>query len=105
LKNRDTNKDKKDDEIQSLKNNINNLKQVLSSYEEKNLKSSDMEKKLRTTNIKHENEIKLLEENYSEKIRTLSKKINQYEETLKINNFAYKSNLEENSNKFNFLVN
>jgi hypothetical protein len=104
LKNKDTNKDKKDEEIQSLKSNLDNLKQVLKSYEEINLKSSDLEKKLRNANAKHEKEIKSLEDNYSEKIRILMKKITQYEETLKINNFAYKSNLDDESNNLNFLV-
>ncbi len=104
MKNKDTNKDKKDEEIQSLKSNLDNLKQVLKSYEEINLKSSDLEKKLRNANAKHEKEIKSLEDNYSEKIRILMKKITQYEETLKINNFAYKSNLDDESNNLNFLV-
>ena len=80
------------------------MKQVLKSYEEINLKSSDLEKKLRNANAKHEKEIKTLEETYTEKIKILTKKITQYEETFKINNFAYKSNLEEDSNNLNFLV-
>lgn len=76
----------------------------MNSYEEKNLKNSDMEKKLRNISAKHEKEMKNLEDNYNEKMRILNKKINQYEETLKINNFSYKSNLEDDSNKLNFLV-
>ena len=51
------NKDKKQEEIQNLKNIIANLKQVLSSNEEKNLKSTEMDKKLRNLNAKHEKEI------------------------------------------------
>jgi len=52
---------------------------------------SDLEKKLRSQNIKHEKELKLIEDKYSEKIKILERKISYYEETLKLNNFAYKS--------------
>jgi hypothetical protein len=52
---------------------------------------SDLEKKLRSQNIKHEKELKLIEDKYSEKIKILDRKIIYYEETLKFNNFAYKS--------------
>jgi len=52
---------------------------------------SDLEKKLRIQNVKHEKELKLIEDKYSEKIKILNRKISNYEENLKINNFAYKS--------------
>lgn len=52
---------------------------------------SDLEKKLRSQNIKHEKELKLIEDKYAEKIKILDRKISHYEETLKLNNFAYKS--------------
>lgn len=114
MKNGDsTAKDKKDDEIQNLKNSVNNLKQILKSYEEQSLKMSDLEKKLRSQNVKHEKELKLIEDKYAEKIKILNRKINFYEETLKINNFAYKSFKVEDEEiskinsfnviKFNFL--
>lgn len=88
-------KDKKDEEIQSLKSSISNLKQILKSYEEQSLKMSDIEKKFRSQNASHEKELKIIEERYNDKIKSLTKKIAQYEETLKINNFAYKSYNQE----------
>ena len=64
---------------------------------------SDLEKKLRTQNVKHEKELKLIEDKYAEKIKILNRKINYYEETLKINNFAYRSfkNEDEEVSKLN----
>jgi hypothetical protein len=52
---------------------------------------SDFEKKLKTQNVKHEKELKLIEDNYAEKIEIINRKLNYYEETLKINNIAYRS--------------
>ena len=49
---------------------------------------SDLEKNIRTQNAKHEKGIKSVEDKYIEKIKLLNKKINYYEETLKMNNFA-----------------
>lgn len=58
---------------------------------------SDLEKKLRNQNIKHEKELKLIEDKYAEKIKVLDRKINYYEETLKMNssNSNYKSYKQE----------
>ena len=52
---------------------------------------SDLEKNIRTQNAKHEKGIKSVEDKYIEKIKLLNKKINYYEETLKMNNFAIKT--------------
>ncbi len=52
---------------------------------------TDLEKKLRNQNVKHEKELKLIEDKYAEKIKILDRKVSYYEETLKLNNFAYKS--------------
>jgi len=35
--------------------------------------------------------LRLIEDKYAEKIKVLDRKISYYEETLKLNNFAYKS--------------
>jgi len=56
---------------------------------------SDLEKKLRNQNVKHEKELKLIEDKYAEKIKILNRKITYYEETLKMNNFAYKTFKQE----------
>ena len=74
-----------------MKSSVQNLNQILKSYEEQSLKMSDLEKKLRSQNIKHEKELRLIEDKYAEKIKILDRKISFYEETLKLNNFAYKS--------------
>jgi predicted nucleic acid-binding Zn-ribbon protein len=78
-------KDKKDSEISQLKNEIQNLKHILKSYEDQALKLSDLEKKLRNQNTKHEKEMKTLEDKYKEKIKAFSNKLTSYEEMLKFN--------------------
>ena len=78
-------KDKKDSDVTNLKNEIQNLKQILKSYEDQSVKLADLEKKLRNQNSKYEKEMKTLEDKYKEKIKTFSKKLASYEEMLKIN--------------------
>ncbi len=56
---------------------------------------SDLEKKLRNQNVKHEKELKAMEDKNAEKIKILNRKITYYEETLKINKFAFKSFKQE----------
>ena len=68
-------KDKKDSEINNLKLEIQNMKHILKSYEEQALKISDLEKKLRNQNTKHEKEMKSVEEKYKDKLKSFSKKI------------------------------
>lgn len=105
-------KDKKDSEILSLKNEILNLKHILKSYEEQALKLSELEKKLKVQNSKHEKETKLIEDKYKEKIKTFSKKLLNYEEMLKINT-SFKTVRKDNKDDemdrvnvklFNFLL-
>ena len=88
-------KDNKDEEIQNLKDSVENLKQILKSYEEQSMKMSDLEKKFRSQNIKHEKELKLIENKYADKVKILDKNISYYEEILKLNNFAYSSLKQE----------
>jgi len=86
------NDDKKDYEINELKKEVLNYKQILKSYEDQNLKISELEKKLRYQNIKNEKEIKTLESNYEQKINAFNKKVFSLEEKLKNNvNSNYKS--------------
>jgi hypothetical protein len=61
--------DKKENEIYALKLEINNLKQVIKSYEDQNLKLAEMEKKLKNQNLKFEKQIKALEDKYKERIQ------------------------------------
>lgn len=65
-----------------MKNEIQNLKQILKSYEDQALKLSELEKKLRNQNTRHEKEMKEIEEKYKDKIKIFSKKLNKYEEML-----------------------
>ena len=85
IKKTDPSKDKKESEIGNLKSEIQNLKHILKSYEDQAIKLSDLEKKLRNQNTKHEKEMKSLEEKYKEKIKAFSMKLTSYEEMLKNN--------------------
>ncbi len=79
-------------EINELKKEVSNYKHILKSYEDQNLKISDLEKKLRIINIKNEKDNKSIENIYDEKIRSLNQKISFLEEKLKLNhNQSYKS--------------
>ncbi len=80
--------DKKDLEILELKQeNYNNLK-VIESYEEQNIKLTELEKKLRNQQIKYEKEKKIQENLYQETIKNLNSKITNLEKELLI----YKKN-------------
>jgi len=69
--------------------------QLLKSYEENNLKMTELEKKLRVQNSKHEKDLKALEEKYTEKIKMLQKKVFQYEDIIKNTN-----KIPDNSNVY-----
>jgi hypothetical protein len=73
-------------ENQDLIGEIENLKYLVKSYEERNLNITDLEKKLRLQQSKHEKEIKEIEGKYKERLREMTKKIMRYEEKLKISN-------------------
>ena len=51
---------------------ILNLKQIIKSYEDQSFKLVEMEKKLKSQNIKHEKDIKALQEKYIQKIKKLN---------------------------------
>lgn len=94
--------DEKDTELNELKKEIANYKQILKSYEDQNLKISELEKKLRNQNIKNEKEIKSLESSYEDKIKSLNKKIISLEEKIKNyanSNYKYFANKNEDSMK------
>jgi chromosome segregation ATPase len=86
-----TNVDRKDKEIKRLTGEIDNYKSILSSYEQQNAKITDLEVKLRNTNIKHEKEIKSLEDKFKEEISYLNKIITKYEEVFKTKNISITS--------------
>lgn len=75
-----------------LRKEVSNYKQILKSYEDQNLKISELENKLRNQNLKSEKDIKNLEMNYEDKIKTLNKKINYLEEKIKTETIFHKSN-------------
>jgi len=77
--------EKKDTEMLLLKSEIQNLKHILKSYEDQALKLSDLEKKLRNQNTKHEKEMKLMDEKYKEKLRHFAKKYSNPDEAIKFN--------------------
>jgi hypothetical protein len=58
---------------------VNNLKQILKSYEDQNIKLADMEKKLKNQNIKHEKLLRGVEEKYKERIKSYQSKLNEME--------------------------
>ena len=58
--------EKKENEINKLKNDIGQTKQLLKAYEDQNLKMAELEKKLRNIKLLHGKEIKMIEEKYKE---------------------------------------
>jgi hypothetical protein len=76
-----------------MKSEILNLKQIIKSYEDQALKLSDLEKKLRNQNTRHEKEMKEIEDKYKDKIKVFSKKLSKYEEML-----IHKNEVKEREN-------
>jgi hypothetical protein len=70
------------------------MKQVIKSYEDQSLKMSEIDKKMKNINAKHEKEIKSLEEKNEEKINILNRKISKYEEMTKTTN-SFKTTKKE----------
>ena len=58
----------KDNEINKLKSDIGQTRQLLKSYEDQSLKMTDLEKKLRNIKNIHEKDLKMIEEKYKEVI-------------------------------------
>ena len=73
----------KDNEIEKMSNELDNMKKLLTSYEEQNLKLSNIEKKLKTQIIKLNQESQTNEQNYLEQINQLNNKIASLEDKLK----------------------
>ena len=91
--------DKKDVEIAQQKTEINNMKQIIKSYEDQSLKMSELEKKMKNLVTKHEKDIKNLEEKYQEKLSVFTKKILKYEEIAKTSNSFRTTKKDEEEEK------
>ncbi len=83
-----------EEEIKNYKEEINQLNQVVKTYEEHNKKICDVEKKIRIIKAKHEKEIKDIEAYYKDKIVYLTKK----EKQKKPYNLSYSLSREKSSN-------
>lgn len=66
--------ERKEKEINYLNNEIQNLKQVLNSYQNQNTKIMELETKLKMQKMKYERKIKSLDELYLNQIDVLAKK-------------------------------
>jgi len=67
-----------------LRNELSQLKHLVKTYEEHNLKIPELEKKLRSQKTKYEKEIKTIESFYKDKIKAYSHKLNLNETENKI---------------------
>lgn len=94
--------DKKEKEIKNLTSELENMKTILTSYETQNLKITEMEMKLRSQNIKHEKEIKSMEEKSKEEISYLNKIISSYEDVLKVRNISQQQKTQNGGHQNNF---
>jgi len=54
------------DYFENLKNENQSLKQIIKSYEERNISITELEKKIREKQAKHDRELKELEAKYKE---------------------------------------
>ncbi len=112
-------KEKREIQFNSMRSEIQNLKHILKSYEDQAVKLSDLEKKLRNQNTRHEKEMKEIEEKYKDKIKIFSKKLSKYEEMLiqknelkerenfssnKIDSFSRNKQIEEEHDRVNVLL-
>ena len=77
------NENSKDDEMNEIKLELKNNLILLKSYEEQNLKLSNVEKRLKNLLVKKEKEYLDNEKKLKEEIKILNKKIIHYEEKLK----------------------
>jgi hypothetical protein len=65
-------------ENDGLKKEIESLRKVIKSYEQRNLKTSELEKIIRVQQSKHEKQIEDIETNFKEKIKYLNRKLLNY---------------------------
>jgi hypothetical protein len=85
--NKEENK-KHEEQINMHYNEINHLKQLVSTYEEHNLKIPELEKKIRIMKNEKDKEIKSIEDGYKSKINTLMKTLSEYEEIINSNQYV-----------------
>jgi len=90
-----------------LNNELQNLKKILSTYEDQNSNIIELEKKLKLQKIKYTKKIKEIEDNYNIEIKELNKKIyllenSEYSSTLNNNNNnnSYKNNKNMQMKKY-----
>lgn len=57
------------DYVEALQKENTNLKQIIKSYEERNISITELERKIREKQAKHERELKELETKYKEVFR------------------------------------
>lgn len=95
------NNNKKLSEFEKMNQENINYKKILKSQDEKNLKISELEKKLNFLNSQGEKDLKNLEKTYLEKIKSLNKKIISLEEKEKESHFK-KISLKNNTNYTNY---
>ncbi len=89
---------KRESEIASLKLEIHNQKQVIKSYEDQSVKLSDLEKKMKNMNSKHEKEIRVIEEKYRDKLKGMNRKL-RYEDNPRLSNSFINVKIEEEEEK------
>lgn len=106
----DSEMEKKNQEIESLKIELESKTHLLRSYEERNLKIAELERIIRNNNGKYEKKLQSIEENYNKKIDDLNNKILALEGTKATKASKPSSpflvrNKEEHGEKFEFKLN
>lgn len=76
-----------------MNSELQNLKKILSSYEDQNSKIVELENKIKIQNMKYSRKIKEIEDTYDHEITELNKKIYKYE------NLEYSSTLKKQKYK------
>jgi len=62
-------------ENENLKKEVDSLKKIIKSYEQKNLKTTELEKIIRNQQSKYDKQIEDIESNYREKIKYINKQL------------------------------
>jgi len=85
------------DHFENLKNENQSLKQIIKSYEERNISITELEKKIREKQAKHDRELKELEAKYKEIIYTIIYKIRQLNKRLKFEDSSKTLHTKDNT--------
>ena len=62
------------------------MKAIIQSYETQNSKITELEIKLRGQNMRHEKEMKAMEERYQSKLNEMNKNMNYFQNSAKLKN-------------------